>query len=135
MSRVVGGIFLTVGLAISSAGGYCFWETQNLLQNGLRSPAKVVEMRKPPAARYYSPVVQYETAEHKVITAASKFGSNPPTHKVGDSVTVIYRAASPEDIRLDEPFELWFLTGLLGGMGLIFVMVGGGILIFSKRRF
>lgn len=134
MSRVVGGIFLTVGLVVASAGGYCFWSTQDFLKNGLRSPGKVVELRKPPMSRYYTPVVQFETSDHRIITAVCKIGSNPPSHKVADSVTVIYRATSPEDILLDDPFELWFLTCLCGGLGLIFLMVGGGMLVYSIRR-
>lgn len=133
-SRVVGGIFLAVGLVVASAGGYCFWGTQDLLKNGLRSPGKVVEMRKPPTNRYFTPVVQFETSDHRVITAVCKTGSNPPTHNVADSVTVIYRAESPEDICLDEPLELWLATCILGGIGLVFVMVGGGMLIYSIRR-
>ncbi len=134
MGKVVGGIFLMVGLLIASAGGYCFWSAQDLLKNCLRSPGKVVELRKPPANRYYTPIVQFETNDHRIITAACKIGSNPPTHKVADSVTVLYRAMSPEDICLDEPLELWFLTCLFGGIGLIFVIVGGTILIYSTRR-
>lgn len=133
-TRLVGGIFLTVGLVVSSVGGYCFWATQDLLKNGLRSQGKVVELRKPQASRAYTPVVQFETADHKIITAACKTGSYPPTHKVADSVTVIYRATAPEDICLDEPLELWFLTCLFGGLGLVFAMIGGGMLIYSIRK-
>ena len=93
-----------------------------------------MELRKPPASRYYIPVVQFEASDHRIITAACKTGSNPPTHKVDDSVTVIYRVTSPEDIHLDEPLELWLLTWILGGIGLVFIMVGGGMLVLSKRR-
>lgn len=134
MSSIVGRIFLTIGLVLASAGGYCFWSTQDLLKNGLRSPGKVVELRKPPASRYYTPVVQFEASDHRIITTACKTGSNPPTHKVADSVTVIYRVTSPEVICLDEPLELWLLTCIFGGLGLVFIVVGGGMLIHSKLR-
>lgn len=134
MSRVLGKIFLTIGLLIVSAGGFCFFDTQDFLRNGLRAPGKVVDLRKPPASKYYTPVVQFETPDHKIITAACKTGSNPPTHKVADAVTVIYRATSPEDICLDEPFDLWFLACMFGGLGLIFVMIGGGMLVYSIRN-
>jgi hypothetical protein len=130
MSDLLGGIFLTVGLVIASVSGCFFWGTRDLLRSGLRSPGKVVELRKSPTSRYYSPVVEFETADHRVITAACKISSNPPTHKVGDSVTVLYRAMSPEHIRLDEPFHLWFLTCLFGGLSLIFAIIGGAMLVF-----
>src|ERR1700677_3519831 len=112
MVNLLGGIFLAVGLLIASVGGYCFYNTQDLLKKGLRSPGKVVELRKSATNRCYTPVVQFETPDHRIITAACKAGSNPPAKKVADSVTVLYRALSPEDIRLDEPFDLWFLTCL-----------------------
>ncbi len=131
MVKLVGGIFLLVGLVVASPGGYFFWCTQNRLKNGLRSPGKVVELRKSSGKRGYTPVVQFETSDHRIITAASKISSNPPMYKVGDSVTVLYRAMSPEDICLDQPLELWFLTCLFGGIGLIFVIVGGAMLIIQ----
>ncbi len=129
---MVGGIFLLIGLIISSVGGYFFLRTQDFLKNCVRSPGKVIELRKTPTSRYYKPVIEFETTDHKTITATCKFGSNPPTHNVADSVTVLYRATSPETITLDHPFQLWFLTVLFGGIGSIFVIVGGIMLIFSR---
>lgn len=136
MSKVVGAIFLAVGLLIASVAGYFAWTTQDLLRNGIHSSAKVVEMRKPQFSRYSLPVVEFETPDHKTITAICKTGTNPPTHKVNDSVTVIYRAASPEDIRLNEPIELWLVPWLLAGIAWLFVMIGGSMLFFAfkKRR-
>jgi len=127
--KLIGGIFLAVGLVVAAIGAYFFIGTQDLLQNGQRSTGKVVELRKAPTARYFSTVVEFETTAQGKVTAISKMGSNPPAHKVGDSVTVFYRAQSPEDILLDEPLELWFLSGLFGGIGLIFCTIGGGVLI------
>lgn len=133
-TRIVGAIFLAVGILIAGAGAFCYWGTQDLLNNGLRSTGKVVELRKGPTDRYFMPVVQFQTADNQIITAVGKTGSNPPSHKVDDTVTVIYRATSPEDIVLDDFFELWFLTSMFGGMGLIFVIIGGGMLIYSRRK-
>ena len=131
MVKLIGGIFLIIGLAVSSAGGYFYLSTQDFLNTGLRSSGKVVEMRKAASRNIYTPVVQFETADHRTVTAPCLIGSNPPTHKLADSVTVIYRTQSPEEFRLDEPLELWFLTWLFGGIGLVFVMIGGGMLAFS----
>lgn len=125
----IGGIFLLVGLIIASVGAYFFRSTQDLLKNGLRSTGKVVELRK---TRSYKPVVEFETADNRTIIAVCKVGSTPPRYKVGDSVTVLYRAASPQDISLDEPFQLWFLSWLLGGLGSLFLIVGGAAVIFLK---
>lgn len=132
MPKLIGGIFCTVGLVASIAAGYCYWSTENLLKTGLRAQGKVVEMLR--SGKSYTPVVQFETAEHKTITQASKVGSNPPSHKVADSVTVLYHADDPEDFRIDEPLEIWFMTGIFGFLGSIFVIIGGSMLVYSFRR-
>jgi hypothetical protein len=129
--RIIGAIFLTVGLVIASVGGYFFSSTQDLVRNGLRASGTVIELRKAPTSKGYTPVVQFETADHQNITAVGKIGSNPPAHKAGDSITVIYRADSPDDIVLDDPLDLYFFTYLFGGIGSVFVLIGGGMLIFS----
>lgn len=116
---------------MAGAGGYCYLGTQDLLKNGVRSTGKVVELRRTGKGAF-SPVIQFETPDHRNITTSSKVSSNPPTHQVGDSVTVLYRAESPEDVSLDEPLDLWFITGILGGLGTIFIIIGGALLIFLK---
>ena len=130
MGYLLGGMFLTVGLVIASVGGYFFCSTRELIRSGLRSVGTVVELRKSPTNRSFYPIVRFETSDNRTITAATKIGSNPPTHKVGESVTVLYRAVSPEHIRLETPFHLWFLTCLFGGLGLVFGIVGGAMLLF-----
>lgn len=128
--KLVGGIFLSIGVVITSAGGYFLWSSQGLLADAQRAPGKVVEMRR--GGRYYTPVVQFEVPDQGMVTATCKTGSNPPRHAVGDSVTVLYRAKTPEDIVLDEPLELYLVPCILGGIGVIFVIVGGALLLFSK---
>lgn len=131
-TRLIGGIFLAVGLVIATVGAYCYITTQDLVTHGLRAQAVVVEMRLS-GKRTYAPVVEFDTAERSRVRAVGKISSSPPAHKVSDVVTVIYRAGAPEDVTLDEPFELWFLTALFGGLGAVFAIIGGGMLISSMR--
>ena len=133
MSRLVGRIILTVGLAIGAGGAYCYWSTQNFLHTSLHSTGKVVELRGT-AKGAYAPIVQFETADHAVITAVGRVGSNPPAHKVSDTVTVLYQADSPQEIILDEPLDLWLPTCIFVGLGSIFIIVGGSLLGFSRKQ-
>ena len=133
MVKRLGTIFSVVGLLALTACGYSYWSTDNLRSTGSRATGKVIELR-PTSKGAYAPVVQFETADHKTITAASKVGSNPPAHKVSDAVTVLYRADSPEDFRLDDPLELFLVTGIFGILGLVFLSVGGGMLFFAVTR-
>jgi hypothetical protein len=134
MSKLLGGIFLTIGAAAAIAGVSCFHGTQDLLTNGLRSQGKVVELSKSETNNCYTPVVQFETPDHRIINASCKVGSNPPMHRIADSVMVIYRADSPDDICLDEPLDVWLLTFIFGAFAVVLILVGTGMLIFSPRR-
>ncbi len=129
--KLVGGIFFSIGVAMTGAGGFCLSNSRKLLANAERSTGKVVEMRK--GGSYYTPVVEFEALDQGMITAVCKTGANPPRHKVGDSVTVLYRIKTPQDIVLNEPLELYLLPCILGGIGIMFVIMGGALLLLSRN--
>lgn len=131
MVKQIGGIFLLVGIVVLSLGGYFYWNTQEFVKRAQHVTGKVIEMQRS-GKNTYAPVVQFETSDHRTITGASKISSNPPTHAVSDSVTVLYRPEDPDDFRLDEPLDLWFLPCLVGGLGSVFFIIGAAMMIFSR---
>jgi hypothetical protein len=78
-------------------------------------------------SRTYSPVVLFHTPTHKAVQFTSDFSTSPPSHHVGQKVTVLYRANDPHDVKLSDFWSLWFGTVLLGGMGTIFTAIGAGL--------
>ena len=70
-----------------------------------------------------APVVEYVTPEGETRRKTGDVASNPRAGKVGDRVPVLINPDDPETVRLGTPLELWFLPGLLGAMGGLFVMV------------
>ncbi|MBX9687223.1 MAG: DUF3592 domain-containing protein [Candidatus Obscuribacterales bacterium] len=134
MVKVIGSIFLAVGLSLGSAALIFYLNTQDLLSQGLRSQGTVVDLRRS-SRNAYAPVVRFETIDHQTITAASTAASNPPAFKIADSVTVLYRAKTPSEIHLlNDPLDLWLLPGILAFLSLIFASVGGGILVYSFQK-
>ena len=72
------------------------------------------------------PVVGYEIRgePYQVIGAA---WSDPPAFAVGDQVQVLYPPAQPHAAQIYSWFDFWFTPALLGGMGLVFALVGAGV--------
>jgi hypothetical protein len=71
-------------------------------------------------ARMTRPIIRFTTASGARIEFAHGFASTPPAYAVGESVIVRYDQASPAAARIDSPFSLWFIPGLVGGLGAIF---------------
>ena len=79
-------------------------------------------------------MVSYELrGEPYQITGAA--WSNPPAYAVGDPVQVSTRPIS-RAARIYSWFDFWFLPVLLGGLGLMFALVGGGVglHVVAKRK-
>jgi len=54
------------------------------------------------------------------------------SYQVGDKVKVLYDPSNPKRVHeVDDPGALWFSSAVPGGLGLVFVLVGGG---FRRRR-
>lgn len=50
--------------------------------------------------------------------------SNPPAGQVGEQTPIKYDPANPSKARIAKRFRLWFLSGLLGLLGLLFLGIG-----------
>ena len=57
--------------------------------------------------------------------------SNPPMFQEGQVIDVLYDPANPQKARIKRWMSLYFVSVLLGGMGLIFGGIGVVMLIFK----
>jgi Protein of unknown function (DUF3592) len=111
-------------------------EIARLQSSGLRAPGAVVrlkaELGSGSDSRYtYYPIVRYRTDKNVTVEFKDNVGSNPPSYRPGDKVTVLYLADSPrQDVIIDRgPFWNWTIPGLL-----LFFSAGlGGILMLVLR--
>jgi hypothetical protein len=111
-------------------------EIARLQSSGLRAPGAVVrlkaELGSGSDSRYtYYPIVRYRTDKNVTVEFKDNVGSNPPSYRPGDKVTVLYLADSPrQDVIIDRgPFWNWTIPGLL----LFFAAGLGGILMLVLR--
>ena len=68
----------------------------------------------------YKPVIEFATPDGGVHRIADPIQSNRPGN-VGATVPVKYDPNRPTRARLDRPFRLWFVPGLLLSMGVLFL--------------
>lgn len=78
--------------------------------SGLRADGQVVRLKSEPGAgghASYYPVVRYRTEKNTQVTFKDAFGSNPPSYRAGDKVTVLYLADDPLNEAIIDRGMLW----------------------------
>lgn len=134
-SFIVAPIFLLVGLGLCAGGGYWGWLTRDFTQTATTAPGTVVELARHSDSEggdSYSPVVEYTLPSGRTVRFEEDVSSDPPSHRVGESVEVLYNPEKPEEARINNAFTLWFGPGLLLSLGVCFssvaLLVGLGML-------
>jgi hypothetical protein len=128
-------IFLVIGLAMLAGAAYWASRVDQFARGASHAPGTVIKLehsRSSSSTSYY-PVVRYRTAAGQEITFRSSFGSNPPSHAVGEAVEVLYNESDPSDARIKSFFALWGGAAIIGSIGAVFALVGGGILYWRRR--
>ncbi len=82
----------------------------------------------------YKPVVRFITQNGKTIVFTSKTGSNPAAYAEGETVEVLYPPSSPEKAQLSDFLSLWMIPMIFGGIGLVFIILGGGLIIIPRLK-
>ncbi|GAB4568668.1 MAG: hypothetical protein Fur0017_12210 [Anaerolineales bacterium] len=84
---------------------------------------------------YYYPVVEFKAEDGKRRTIQLNEGSNPPSHDVGDEVTILYEPENPNDARIKSfgsSALMWILPGITGILGVAFL---GAVFVVQKYLF
>jgi len=131
---VVGGAFAVLGPVLLAVGVYLYARTSAFLERATRTRGEVVELveRRSDDGYTYAPVFVFEDAKGTSRRIVSNTSSNPPGYAVGDEVDVLYDPDDPEDACIDSFFSLWGGATIVGGLGLVFGIVGVAVLIMRK---
>ena len=86
------------------------------------------EERRLRGARYiYHPVVKFTPEGGTEIEFKGHTGSNPPEHKPGDSVRVIYNPANPQEAMIDSFLDLYRTPLIPAGLGVFLLALFAGL--------
>ncbi len=121
----IGWLLLVVGLGLLGGAAYVARGTAAFLRSAERVEGAVVALV---GSDTYAPRVEYRLPSGETRTFTGRIRSSPPAYDVGERVTLSYDPRQPGEVRLHGTFSLWGFPIILGGLGLLFGGVGGGML-------
>ena len=129
-------LFTFLGLAMLIGSFYINEDTRSFIAQATKTEGTVVQLilSFSDHSRTYHPLVRFTDTNGKAIEFVSSTGSNPPGYSEGEKVEVLYLPAEPYKARLNSFFSLWGGSIIVGGLGTIFLLIGGGIFLAPKLK-
>ena len=127
---LVGLIFLAVGAVQLGLGIFFYVRTRRFLRTAVETTGTIVDLiesRSSEGGTTFQAVVEFQTADGRSIRWQESMASNPPAGQPGEQIPVKYDPANPDKARIAKTFRLWFLSGLLVLLGLVFLAIGAGL--------
>jgi hypothetical protein len=125
---VLPGLFSLLGLGLLVPALWFGYQSWAFIQAAQAAPGTVIalEWSNDSDGSTARPVVRYEVRgePYEIVGSVS---SRPPAYAVGEQVRVLYTPDQPRAARIESWLDLWFLPALLGGIGLVFGLVGIGL--------
>ncbi|MEE8434142.1 MAG: DUF3592 domain-containing protein, partial [bacterium] len=72
--------------------------------------------------------------EGQPVEKVSSTSSNPPSYFEGERIRVLYIPSNPQDASIKAFFSLWGGSVIVGALGLVFFLIGGGMVLFPILR-
>ncbi|MBP9760999.1 MAG: DUF3592 domain-containing protein [Candidatus Magasanikbacteria bacterium] len=125
------GVLLIVGAILFGIRQYTF------IQKAHQTTGTViglVENKSQDSGTTYAPELSY-TVNTIEYTFVAGFSTYPPSHAVGDKELIYYDPKFPDQAKLGGFLPVYLVSLIMGGIGLVFVIVGGSMfLVYTKRK-
>lgn len=125
--KFAGPVFALVGLGIIGLAVYLGLERAEFLETAVGTSGKVTELietRSDDSYVYY-PMVEFTVpGTERVVNFRHDSGSNPPSYRVGEVVSVLYDPQNPTDAIIDGGIFNWMATALSSLLGVVFTAAG-----------
>lgn len=135
--------FTLIGIGMLLGAFSLYKNTTSFLEEAARAEGTVVDLVRSRSSSSssdssptYKPEVTFVTETGETVQFVSSMGSNPPSYSIGEQVTVFYLPHRPQEAQLNGYFSLWGVATIFAGLGSVFALVGGGLIVFPvlKRR-
>jgi hypothetical protein len=139
--KIILGIFTGVAVLMLSIAGISSFSAISKISKEESAPGRVVDMtvrreyvdeEDRVGSEYYYPVVEFTASDGRLRSVQMSEGSWPPSHEVGEAVTVRYDPEHPLEARIasfGSNLLMWILPGITGILGLGFL---GAVLAVRK---
>lgn len=131
---LIGLIFLGVGVPMLLVAVYLFVRTRRFLETAADTTGVIVDLiasRSSEGGTTYKAVVDFQTADGRMIRWTETMSSSPAAGQPGDQLPMKYDPDNPEDARIAKPFRMWFLPVFFLGMGIIFGGIGAVLAVLG----
>lgn len=128
--RLIPLIFVLVGLGLLAGAVYNYRSTQEFLRSARTATGEVIGYTRRTNSEgeiSYFPVIEFTPAgaEEPIEFTSSTGGAR--SYAIGARVPLRYDPALPFHAAIDSSTDLWLAAGVLGGLGMLFTIIGGVI--------
>ncbi len=133
-SGIVGTIFSCVGVGLLALTFYLYTQQVNFMKQAIPAQGTVSDLSLGGEDNdVYFPSITFKSKEGELIHFTSNVGSNPPSHRVGETVEILYDPSDPNKAQINDTFELWLAPIITGFIGAIFTLIGLGSVIAAIK--
>lgn len=135
-ARGVSWLLIVIGIVFIFIAGYRYISTEQFLANGVWTKGTISgnNFQNDPDGYFYSPIVVYRDRQGGAHQWISDIASNPPRYDIGQVVDVVYRITNPNDALIIDFWELYLIDLVLGGVGILFLVIGPVITVNKKKN-
>jgi len=129
IGRLVGKIFMTVGLIMAAVAAYLIYSNQQFERHARSVNGKVVDYQSyistdsDGSSTMYTPVFEYRF-NGKTYTHVNTSSSSSQEFEVGETVEIWVDPQYPEKVLVNSFMDKWFVPMILGIMGFFFAGMG-----------
>jgi len=136
LARIVGGWFLATGILVAVIGVVWLIRTTLFVRSASKASGLVIAMERSEGSEgspVFHPVFTFTDGSGIIHTQRSSFGSSDYSFEPGESVTILYDAATPKHSRIESFQTIWLGPVLIAGFGLLFGGFAGFWLFIVSR--
>jgi hypothetical protein len=129
-------VFAALGSALLVGAFVWYQSTKSFVAEAQRTEGSVVELVPSGSGNSvtYRPVVRFTAPTGEAIEFTTASSSNPPGYAVGEKVGVLYAPSNPRAARIEGLLSLWGGPLIVGGLGVVFLAIGGGMIAFARAK-
>jgi len=132
---VLGIAFVVVGVACIVLALFLYQQGQAFSRIAKTATGTVIDMETKRSSSSssgstettFAPVIKFVTSTGQTIQFTSSDSQNPPAYQIGDPVDVLYDPQNPNHAELPGSTNIAIL--IAGGLGFVFVLVGGNAMM------
>ncbi len=131
-------IFSFIGLGMLIGAFFIYKNTSDFIEKAITTNGVVVELIRVQSSNdssdTFSPIVAFKDQNGIEVEFTSSSSSSPASFDIGEKVVVFYEPQKPVNAKIKSFFELWGAATIVGGIGLVFGLIGFGFFLNDKLK-